>query len=69
MKVLPFEDDADLLAAIAEARGTGPLAVVNLHRLRKVFKAINPTMKQKHGREMDGMEFKQIVFNVVGLWL
>lgn len=67
MKVEPFEDDEDLLSAIAAVRGTGPLSSVSLHELRKLFKQMNPTMLAKYGRVMTGLEFKDLIYNVVGL--
>lgn len=69
MAVEPFESDIGLLASVQAVRGTGPLAQVDRHELRKLFKVLNPTMKIKHGREMTGQEFRQIIYNLLGIWI
>lgn len=69
MTIEPFESDIGLLASVQAVRGTGPLAQVDRHELRKLFKILNPAMKTKHGREMTGQEFRQIIYNLLGIWI
>ena len=67
--VEPFQSDTELIAAIAAVRGTKPLAEVSRHDLRKIFKSINPAMVTKHSRGMTGDEYRQIVYNLLGIWI
>jgi len=69
MTIEPFESDIGLLASVQAVRGTGPLAQVDRHELRKLFKELNPAMITKHGRAMTRDEYRQIIYNLVGIWI
>lgn len=69
MTVEPFESDSELVSSVQAIRGTGPLAQVDKHELRKLFKVLNPAMKTKHGREMTRDEYRQVIYNLVGMWI